>query len=404
MAARAQRGFLLVVAAILIAVAAVMAAVILTLSAGGSGMSVKHLTSAQAFYAAEAGLEQGLYERNRNTWDCSTPASHTGTVGSGGAQASYSVTCTLYNPTSSTVPAGGVNATSSVIPLSGNPSSAPTLYAPFGRVRIGYETIYYSAIGTAAECSAAGYTYCLVGAQRGVEGSAANSHSAGAAVSQNQYIVTSVGSGQDSAQRTLSAAITPANLLPFSSNANFNLPSGTCTSPGCSPTGWTLSATPSGSFTPWNDTGGPDGSRAAYALKASTGPSTATNAGQFSFSPPIKVTAPVTLTLTFDYNVIRSPTSGGSGNEVGYLFTLQQESPGTGSWSSAEFESGNTSTYQSASVSISVTGTGVISIDRLSFSMNVKAGRPKEAWLDNIFVQTSGTQTYLNVIWRESFP
>jgi hypothetical protein len=202
------------------------------------------------------------------------------------------------------------------------------------------------------------------------------------------------------ASRTAETIVGPENLLPLSANADFNAPAGAC-SPPCKPTNWILDVEPLGAFVPWQDAGGPEtpATRAAYADKPSPGNSTATNAGNFTFSSPVIVTAPTTLQMSFDYKVV---TSGPTGQEMQLTFTLTD---GTTMWTAPRFDSGNTTTYQSGSVTFTITGTGTKSITNLGFSLFLKSGQPKEAWLDNLALTTGSGPPKIEVkAWREVFP
>jgi hypothetical protein len=349
-------------------------------------------------------------------------------MGSGSAAAGYEVTCYRRNPTSTTLSAG-ITATATVIPLTNDPTVSPNIYAPLGQVKIDFENIFYAAIGTAAQCAAAGYTYCLVGAERGAANTAAAAHSAGSAVQQDLYVATSEGWNTSlgratGPKRTLATVLVPTNLLPASSNANFNTaPQNPCiynpTDPpsGCQPTGWNLSP---GSTDYWPfDTaqpfpegaatqpkrGGPDGSRAAYVLKSSSGNFEVISAGTFSFTPAITVTAPTTLVVTFDYSVERIGNAN-TAKEMSLTFTLVDST--STEYTSAVFESPAyvaTSPWLNGSVNLAITGTGQKTLDQLKFSMNLKSGQSKQAWLDNIFISGSGGNPKHEArAWREVFP
>lgn len=418
-----QRGFLLIVAVVLIVVAATMATVIATLSAGGARAGGEHVASTQALYAAETGLERATYQRNTAAWNCSTPASYSDTLGTGGAAAGYEVTCYRRNPTSTTLPAG-ITAAATVIPLTNNPTASPYIYAPFGQVKIDNENIFYTAIGSAAQCAAAGYTYCLVGAERGAANTLAVAHSSGRAVQQDLYVATSegwnVGLGRAAGpKRTLSAVLVATNLLPTSSNSNFNAPSDYCDyTVTCMPTGWSI-IPGSSDYWPFDKAqppppegsasqpkrGGPDGSRAAYVLKSSSGNVEISSAGSFNFSPAIVVTAPTTLVATFDYTVERIGNAN-TAQEMGLTFRLV-DSAGT-IYSAAEFTSPASvapSPWLSGSVNIAITGTGQKSLNQLKFDFRLKAGQTKQALLDNIFLSgVGGNPKYELRAWREVFP
>ncbi len=202
------------------------------------------------------------------------------------------------------------------------------------------------------------------------------------------------------AQRVVEAVLKNEGNLLGSANSGFDEPAGTCNpAVGCTPTGWTL---PAGG---WQDFGGPTASsspplvydRAAYVVKPSPGPSTATTAGSFGLTP-FTVTAPTTLTLGFDYKVV---TSGGSSKEAELSFALTD---GTSSYSAtpAPFESGHTGGYVSDSVTIDIGGTGPVSITEFSFTLFAKAGQPKQIWLDNLDLRDpAGGGSVALRQWRE---
>jgi len=183
------------------------------------------------------------------------------------------------------------------------------------------------------------------------------------------------------AQRVVEAVLKNDGNLLGSANAGFDEPYPCTPSNSCPPTGWTL---PAGG---WQDFGGPTGSsspplvydRAAYVIKPIPGPSTATTAGSFGLTP-FTVTAPTTLTLSFDYRVA---TSGGSSKEAELSFAL---SDGTSTYSATPtpFESGHTGGYLNATVSIDIGGSGPVTITEFSFTLFAKSGQPKQIWLDNL--------------------
>ncbi|MDH3371351.1 MAG: hypothetical protein OEM31_08485, partial [Gammaproteobacteria bacterium] len=211
-----QRGFLLITSVVMIVIAAVVLSVMVFLSTTGNQATVRHLSSKQALFIAEAGIEKAI----RN-WKLSLnpPTPYTGEPTTPFANGTFTVT---------------IDSTD----FSGAPLPA--------------DQLRFISVGTAAG---------------GV------------------------------AMRVAEAIAGPENLLPSVVNANFNLaPQTPCNyfpapPPTCMPTSWVLNPTPALAFQPWDETGGPDGSRAAYANKPSPGPSTATSAGNLAFSPPVTVFA-----------------------------------------------------------------------------------------------------------------
>ena len=359
-----QRGFLLIVAVLLIVAASVFAVFISYLTVGSAQSGVLHLGSAQVLYAAETGLERGLYERNQNSWDCTTPASYTATLGTGSAAASYSVTCILYNPTSTTLTADILD-TDTVIPV-----AALTGYASFGRVTIDSESINYS--GTSSTSCGSFSTPCLTDAERGVGGTATASHTSGTSVAQNQYVITSVGTSSDTgASRTLEASVdntgTSSNLLTngdFASNAD----------------NWTLSA----SFT-WDGT---DGNPAGSIKASKTGGGTATRTAEQTLSSSVTTTASTVFTVTFDYKV-------SSGNTQ-FRFELEDSTGTTYQSTPSNFSGGWSSGTKTITVPSGVT------ITKFTMTVRLLGGGAKDTWVDNVVLTypTLGSIQF----WREAFP
>ena len=188
--ARKQRGFLLIVAVVLIAVAAVMAVVIVTLTAGSSQSGGLHVSSTQALFAAESGMERAAYGYKTGT-ACGSLI-YNSTVGQG----SYATTGTLFNPAIPTTLSTGIGAADPVIPVNSTAG-----YASHGRIRIGSEEIDYSGVS--------GNNF--IGARRGVAGSTAQAHVIGDPVYQNECLLSAVGT-TDNTQRTLEAATTVKNV------------------------------------------------------------------------------------------------------------------------------------------------------------------------------------------------
>jgi len=318
---KAQRGFLLITAVVLVVVVSLLVGAMAFMFVTGSQSGADNLQSGQALFIAEAGLERALRQKTLSS-------AYTGETNTSYANGSFTIT--TYSTD-----------------FSGNPLLT-------GWVRM-------MSVGT-----------------------------------------TSTGG----ASRTVEAIVGAQNLFPPAANADFNSTSPPNTNPcvigSCTPANWNLSTTPAGVFQPWDDTGGPETppTRAAYAVKPTTGTSTATNAGSFAFLTPMVVTAPTTLSLTFNYKVV---TTGATSSEVQLTFTTTD---GTTTWTAtpAPFNSGNTGTYQTGSVSFSITGTGTKSLNSLAFTMFLKAGQPKQAWLDNLSLNSgSGTAPLSIRYWREDF-
>lgn len=226
----------------------------------------------------------------------------------------------------------------------------------------------------------------------------------------------SVGTVGGAAARTVNAIAGPENLLPPAANADFNNATyNPCVENpppppppySCEPENWDLEAvlppsrnTPANRFTPWDDIDPAPGSstdRAAYVAKRWNGPESATGAGNFTFSPAVVVIAPITLSLRFDYWI-----EGGNAAKEGFFnFTL---SDGITNWSSPETDSPHTGEWRTMLTTVTITGTGPKSITNLSFTFELKSGQPKEGWLDNIVLGSSGGTPKLEVkTWREDY-
>lgn len=96
-----QRGFLLIAAVVLIVVAALVLTVIVFLSTTGSISSVRHLSSNQALFIAESGLEKGAREFSLNS-------AYAGETGTSFANGSFTITTRTTDFSGNTLPSGHV--------------------------------------------------------------------------------------------------------------------------------------------------------------------------------------------------------------------------------------------------------------------------------------------------------
>lgn len=97
--ASTQRGFLLIVAVVLIAVAGAMAVVIITLTAGSGQAGGSHVESTQALFIAESGLEKGMHERSLSN-------AYVGEGPTAMGQGSYTITVTTTDSSGNPLPVG----------------------------------------------------------------------------------------------------------------------------------------------------------------------------------------------------------------------------------------------------------------------------------------------------------
>jgi len=191
-------------------------------------------------------------------------------------------------------------------------------------------------------------------------------------------------------QRVVEAVFSKDDNLLGTANADFDEPEMLCST--CSPTGWNLPADG------WEDDAGPDGTgdRAARVEKPTNGPTAATIAGAFGLTP-FTVTAPVTLTLEYDYKA--SGTGPGKSDKAYYTFHVWD---GANLYSSAEMGTPYTSGWTSGSTTIPITGSGPVTITEFRFLIEAKAGQVTTAWLDNLDLRGPGGGTGVALLqWRE---
>jgi len=186
-AVKNNRGVSVAAVVIMMLLMTVMGVVLVSLVATESDTSIRQMKANQAQYAAEGGMEYVLYQFKTGT-ACGS-LTYTQNLGAG----SFTTTGTLYNPASTTLSAGinNVVATIPVVSTAG--------YAPHGRIQIDSELIDYSGISGNN----------LIGARRGVAGTTAAAHLAGASVPQNECLIQSTGTVTGSfgnSQRVLETA------------------------------------------------------------------------------------------------------------------------------------------------------------------------------------------------------
>lgn len=209
---RLQRGFLLVIAVVLIVVAAVVLSVMVYFSAAGGHAAARHQNSKQALFIAGTGLERGIRaldapELTERLY-CNTVTGDANLTNVAFGDGRFTVTggASVYSNPVVTLN-GAINATTAVIPL--NSAYPVPGYAPSGRVMIDREKIDYSEISNdATEC---GTPPCLLGAQRGADGTMAADHASGTRIGQYQCALVSRGDVPDSSaprgERVITAGI-----------------------------------------------------------------------------------------------------------------------------------------------------------------------------------------------------
>lgn len=213
-----QRGALIITAIVLLVIVAVLVAVASYLSIANVGSGTGHMSSAQALFVAESGIQRAVYQYKTGT-ACGALTNTNVAVGTG----SFTTSGTLYNPANTTISkAGGITAADTVIPV-----ASLAGYAPHGRIGIENEQINYSGTSTSSAVCGAGLTACFTGATRGVAGTAAAAHAFGVAVSQNQCLIRSTGSALGGGRRVLDTVMLPqANLASLDGAATLISPGG----------------------------------------------------------------------------------------------------------------------------------------------------------------------------------
>jgi hypothetical protein len=207
-----QRGFLLIVAVIIIAVAAAMAAAIVTLTTGSGQAGGLQVSSTQALYAAESGLEQSTRQYSAGT-GC---AALTNAVPTSVGVASYTIVANAFNPLGAarTTLTAVVNPGDTTIPVGDT-----TNYADHGRIRINGEDILYS--GKTATS--------FTGAVRGYAATTVSpTHVVGSPVDQNLCLIRATGTS-DVAVRTLEQAVLAGPWALFVDGGSVNIGVGATT-------------------------------------------------------------------------------------------------------------------------------------------------------------------------------
>ncbi len=200
-----QRGALLMAAIVLVLIIVAMVTAMSFLSVSDEGASGGNMSSAQALYAANSGLERALFQYTKSCTACASLTNTNLAVGDGTSSKSpgtFTTSGTLYpsGAIASTLTGAGITATATIIPV-----SSITNFAPHGRLIIQSEQIDYSSTSTSnAVC---GTQPCFIAWRRGANSTTAAAHASGTAVTQNnQCIIRSTGTA-GAAKRILEATV-----------------------------------------------------------------------------------------------------------------------------------------------------------------------------------------------------
>lgn len=193
-----EKGFSIIAVVVMMLMIAVMGQTLISMVGTENFSTVNQMRTTQAHYIAESGVERAVYEFGNGT-ACNL-LTYNDTVGAG----AYTTIGTLYNA-SSAILSSAIVIGDTIIPL-----DSLTGYAPHGQVTIEAEDITYGASSaTAADCAPFG-TPCLIGVQRGVNGTTAAAHALSTPVSQDQCLISSTGTVAGSpsiAQRVIESSV-----------------------------------------------------------------------------------------------------------------------------------------------------------------------------------------------------
>lgn len=181
-----QRGFLLIVAIVLLVIIGILSSAIVSLGVRAGIMPIYFNAKNKAVFLAESGLEQGkknLTEKILANRQTCVGLSNTTTMTGGKFKVVQA------NDAANTInPRYAFSTLSANISVSGTPGTITvtdsSVFAPYGRVLIGREVFQYDRIQN---------TTTLAGITRAQDGSIAHAHISGTLVSQNQCTIKSTG-------------------------------------------------------------------------------------------------------------------------------------------------------------------------------------------------------------------
>ncbi len=195
-----EKGVTLIVAVATLVILSLMGAVILSLVGTESYSAIHQAESLQTFGLAEAGAHRAVTYLSREDGACASITGAAQFTNVALDRGTFTVTGTLYNPAPITLTAD-IGATDTIIRVGSTAG-----FAPRGRIAIESELIDYTGLGP--PCG--GPPACFTGVRRGMEGTPASAHSAGASAAQYQCTIVSTGtisSGLGNAQRVVEVTI-----------------------------------------------------------------------------------------------------------------------------------------------------------------------------------------------------
>ncbi len=188
------------VAVVLVLIIVAMVTAMSFLSVSNTTASGGHMSSAQALFAANSGLERALFQFSKLDASCAA-LTNTNLSISATNPGSFTTSGTVYPTaaTSSTL-SGAITAAATIIPVTSTAN-----FAPHGRILIESEEIDYSSTSNSA--AVCGTAPCFIAEKRGENGTTAAAHASAVAVYQpTQCLIQSTGTA-GSAKRVLQAVV-----------------------------------------------------------------------------------------------------------------------------------------------------------------------------------------------------
>lgn len=176
------RGFLLIVAILLLVVVALAVAALGNMTSADIRASSSHAQSERAYFVATSGIEYASQQFGSGT-QCANLTNTSIAAGAG----TFSTSGVLYTPPRTTLSAA-IGAASTTIPV-----ASIAGYAPRGQVRIDNEYISYASASALAPACAPAAAPCLLNARRAASGSTAAAHIIATPVAQTMCVLTSTG-------------------------------------------------------------------------------------------------------------------------------------------------------------------------------------------------------------------
>src|SRR3989338_2918180 len=183
---KAQQGFLLISAVIIIVVVGLLAATVSYVVITNSRSMANQLDAMRAYYIAESGLERAIYARQLEYVACNAVKGHPLLTNIPFGAGVFTATATSFVPSTRATLTSNISNSATTIPV-----STLTGFASMGRVIIDNESIDYSS--TSQSAAVCGVAPCLTNVRRARADTTAAAHTVGATLMQNICQVTVTG-------------------------------------------------------------------------------------------------------------------------------------------------------------------------------------------------------------------